>query len=326
MACKVINFNSFNKINNMKNLIDNFENELKVFQKAEKTVSKYIYFLNRFISDNNINLENINQLQEYSFYTNFIEGLQHRGNKNSTINQRLNTLNVFCNYLVRMKLLNVNIISAIPKLHEGKSEVSYLENDEVQMVLFAMKERIELDYKRKIDRVNAFREYVMVSLMITLGIRVAECCNVRMCDINMNAGTIAIRGKGYRGEVSRVLDIPESVIDMMHEWEYLREEIDIDCASDEFYFVSALTKKNVKVLSIEKRLKLIGEELGIGRIHPHKFRHSFATNNLHDGSLKLSEVSEILGHSNEIVTAKYYVATNKESLKKTRYSGSQYEF
>lgn len=312
---------------NIKQIIEGYQIDLETYEKADTTINNYITFINKFVRDNNINTDNdLECLNSYMFYTNYMRKLKQDGNCNNTINNRLKILNTFCNYLKRCKLIKENMVSDIPKLPEETKQVTMLDDEQIQLVINAMQKRVFADYKRNIDAVNAFREYLMVCFMISMGIRVKECCDIRECDINIKNMTVGIRGKGYKGEVSRVLNIPKNLLPIMEKWEELRSDIDIKVESGEYYFVSALTKKHVKPLSIEKRLHQLEDELGIENLHPHLLRHSFASNNLHQERLTLHEVADILGHTNPNVTSKFYVAVNKQALKKTSTASLHYAF
>lgn len=311
----------------VKTIIENFKNELIIYEKSNITIKNYMKFLNKFIKDNNIKkVDDFKILEDYCFYTEYIKMLKERNNCSDTINCRLSVLSSFCNYLKGCRIISDNIVRCIPKLPSSNKGVTFLNDKEIQLVLNAMKKRIYIEHKRHIDEINAYREYLMVAIMVSLGVRVSEVCNILVKDIDFSNNTIAIRGKGYGGKVSHILNIPENLISIMEEWEQLRETIDIDCASQDYYFVSALTKKHVKPLSIEKRLHQLEEELGIENLHPHKLRHSFATNSLHNNRLTLNEVSDILNHSSTITTERYYIARDKKALRKTAYASSHLVF
>lgn len=326
-TCKIIDFSNYSSVVSIDSLILDFRNELEVFQKAQGTIDNYSIFLNRFIKDNNFqNIDQFVELEKYDFYVNFISDLQNSNLKNSTINNRLDMLSVFVNFLIRKEILKVNMIKHIPKLPEPTKQVGYLENEQVQELLSAMKSRVDIPHKRHIDEINAFREYAMVALMVTLGLRVSECCDILIEDIDMDKGIVGIRGKGFKGQVSRVLDIPTSIMSLLQQWERERVTIDVDCNSQEYFFISALTKKHVRRAGMEKRLKLVGEEIGIDMLYPHLLRHSFATNNIHDKELTVYEASEILGHSSIKTTERFYVSQDRKALSKTKDSGKQYNF
>lgn len=300
----------------IENIIEQFEVELNNYEASKTTILNYINFLKKFTSDYNLkNASDLKQLEEYSFFAKFISK-QKETNTNSTINYRLSTLSVFSKFLKRQGFISANTVSEVKKL-PVENYVESLDDETIQRVLDSLKSRVYMEHKRHIDEVNAFREYLMVSMMITLGLRVNEVCSIQVGDIDMLGMTIGVRGKGYKGKISRVLDIPEVLYPLMTEWEAMRDDIDVHYDSKDYYFVSALTKKKIGRLSIEKRLHSLEDELGIEKLHPHLLRHSFASNNLHNERLSLNEVSNILGHERITTTEKYYISQNKKALKKT---------
>lgn len=309
----------------VKDILKGFKNELVLYEKSDKTTENYMTFLNRFIIDNNFKSEkDLLKLEEYLFYNDYINSLKVRGNCNNTINYRLSIISVFCGYLKRGRFIKENIVNDIQRLPEAKKDVTVIDDIQIQLVLDAMKNRITADHKRKIDEINALREYLMVAMMISMGVRVNEVCIMRMEDIDMENEKIGIREKGYKGKVSKILDIPKNLIPVMDVWIAHRDTIEVDYASQDYYFISALTKKNIGRLSIEKRLHQLEDDLGIEKLHPHLLRHSFASNSIHQERLTLQEVSAILGHASLSTTERYYVAQNKVALKKTSSASMHY--
>ena len=75
----------------------------------------------------------------------------------------------------------------------------------------------------------------------------------------------------------------------------------------------AVTRDVVK--RINKRMKLIGEELGIGVITTYTARHSFATVLKRSGA-NISYISESLGHTDQRTTEAYLASFEREERDK----------
>lgn len=58
-------------------------------------------------------------------------------------------------------------------------------------------------------------------------------------------------------------------------------------------------------------LKRFGERYGIEKCNPHKFRHTFGTN-FYNATHDLKGTSEIMGHSDTVITSRYYVHADTE--------------
>ena len=69
----------------------------------------------------------------------------------------------------------------------------------------------------------------------------------------------------------------------------------------------------LKISGVEIRLRTLGRELSLERIHPHKFRRTMATRAI-DKGMPIEQVQKILGHS-QIDTTMQYVVVNQDSVK-----------
>ena len=69
----------------------------------------------------------------------------------------------------------------------------------------------------------------------------------------------------------------------------------------------------LKISGVEIRLRQLGRELGLERIHPHKFRRTMATRAI-DKGMPIEQVQKILGHS-QIDTTMQYAMVNQNNVK-----------
>lgn len=69
----------------------------------------------------------------------------------------------------------------------------------------------------------------------------------------------------------------------------------------------------IKISGVEIRLRRLGRELGISRIHPHKFRRTMATRAI-DKGMPIEQVQKLLGHS-QIDTTMRYAIVNQVNVK-----------
>ena len=69
----------------------------------------------------------------------------------------------------------------------------------------------------------------------------------------------------------------------------------------------------LKISGVEIRLRELGRSVGIGRIHPHKFRRTMATRAI-DKGMPIEQVQKILGHS-QIDTTMQYAIVNQNNVK-----------
>ena len=69
----------------------------------------------------------------------------------------------------------------------------------------------------------------------------------------------------------------------------------------------------LKISGVEIRLRQLGRQLKLDRIHPHKFRRTMATRAI-DKGMPIEQVQKILGHS-QIDTTMQYAMVNQNNVK-----------
>ena len=84
--------------------------------------------------------------------------------------------------------------------------------------------------------------------------------------------------------------------------------------NDEALFVTLdAPHDRLKISGVEIRLRQLGRQLKLDRIHPHKFRRTMATRAI-DKGMPIEQVQKILGHS-QIDTTMQYAMVNQNNVK-----------
>lgn len=149
------------------------------------------------------------------------------------------------------------------------------------------------------------RDYAILQLMLTTGLRKAEICNLRKNNFTTyrNQSVIDIIGKGKK---HRRLPINKQALDAINA--YWKTEGDSDLVGYAFktlgkhgpYEAKQLTPKAVDYLIQKVKTKALIRK----RFHPHVLRHTFATSLLSNGE-DLKTVQELMGHSFIRTTERY---------------------
>jgi len=146
------------------------------------------------------------------------------------------------------------------------------------------------------------REKLIITLLYGLGLRISELVGLELSNISNN--WIRVVGKGNK----------ERQIPLL---EQIYQEIDyyIKCENPKnFLFEKEDEKMNSQ--QIRYIFSKIFKRSGI-KATPHQLRHSFATHLLHNGA-RISDVSELMGHSSMVSTQIY--TQLKSSKKLNEYS------
>ena len=155
------------------------------------------------------------------------------------------------------------------------------------------------------DNCKEKRDLAIIDLLYSTGIRVGELVNLNIDDIDFEGRECVVYGKGDK-ERRVYFDAKTKV----HLKEYIENRIDENTA----LFVTLDAPYNrLKISGVEIRLRKLGRELNLERIHPHKFRRSMATRAI-DKGMPIEQVQKILGHS-QIDTTMQYAMVNQNNVK-----------
>lgn len=152
---------------------------------------------------------------------------------------------------------------------------------------------------------EALRNVAVIELLFTTGARVSEIANLTSQAINMDSGTIYIKGKGNKERIIQVCNADS--IDIIQQYFELNKTI----IEKEGYFLINRFNKKLSDQSIRNMVRAAAESAGISRrITPHAFRHSFATLLL-EKDVDIKYIQAMLGHST-ITTTQIYTHVNKQ--------------
>ncbi len=160
------------------------------------------------------------------------------------------------------------------------------------------------------------RNSLIVLLLYSCGIRLAELVGITTDDISADLTTIKVRGKGDK---ERIVPLPRPTAELLRRH--------IDDFSDQKIWTSPkkplfLTKKAEPISRAEVYavVRQVLEEFGVqGKRSPHVLRHTFATHLL-DAGADMREIQELLGHSS-LAATQVYTHNSIAGLKKI-YDGS----
>jgi len=160
-----------------------------------------------------------------------------------------------------------------------------------------------------IENCENFRDKIIIELLYSSGLRISECLNLRVKDINFKERYGIVRGG--KGKKDRIFILSKKVC------EDLEDFIAIQGKSSENYIFTNKYGKKLTARYIQKMLNKIALSCGIDKkVTPHTLRHSFATHLLNKG-VDIRKIQELLGHSN-LSTTQIYTKVTTEDLKKIK--------
>ena len=300
----------------MLNIIKGFKQYNVNLKKSQNTIDNYMIELNTFLKDFNINsIEDIKQLQEKDFINSWLIEMNNKGYASKTINKKKNVLSVFSSYLILEDIIKENKFKQLSNINDNNNKIDIYTNEEIKKIYNYMEEKIREDkFQRKIDKDVYKTNLTAIKLMSACALRINELSKIRLSDIDLENGRILIRGKGHKGEVSRFNKVNKEVLKSINEYLEIRNKINIKEESQEFLFISPISKNNITNESIRNFIKKINKELGIITSSPcHAFRHNKATELIAKGA-DVKKVSLYLGHTSQNTTERYYIHQDIDTI------------
>lgn len=167
-----------------------------------------------------------------------------------------------------------------------------------------------------INSKSGIRDRAMMEIMYACGLRVSELTNLRVKDLLFEMEIVRVFGKGSK---ERIVPIGSSAIKwcLIYISEVRPMFYNTDLSED--YLFLNQRGKNLTRMGVWKLLRQYSQRAGIAKdVHPHMFRHSFATHLL-EGGADLRAVQEMLGHA-DISTTQIYTHLDKEFIKEVHKS------
>ncbi|MFD2443512.1 tyrosine recombinase XerC [Bacillus sp. CGMCC 1.16607] len=214
-----------------------------------------------------------------------------------TIARRISSLRSFYKFLLRESIIEDNPFSllSIPKIEKRLPEFFY--EEELEQLFVSCEVETPIGQRNK----------AILEMLYATGIRVSECCQIRLKDIDFSYSTVLIHGKGSKDRyVPFGKFAHEAILQYINDG---RQKLISSKQPHDFLFVNfrggSLTDRGIRTILNS----MIDKSTLNGKIHPHMLRHTFATHLLNKGA-DMRSVQELLGHAFLSSTQVYAHVTN----------------
>ncbi len=235
---------------------------------------------------------------ERSDLISFINHLRNSGNQATTLARNIATLRGLCKFMLMEGIIKEDPIENLSTPRGWKRIPRIIGTDEVFSLL-----------KKPEGENLSLRDRAILEIIYSSGLRASEVINIKMSDINFEAGFITITGKGSK---ERVVPVNEMALTTVRKYiEESRPQL-LKRKNSQFMFLA----KGGKPMTRQRLWQLIkkySKELSI-KISPHTLRHCFASHLL-DGGADLRALQKMLGHT-DISTTQIYTKVTPERLRK----------
>jgi integrase/recombinase XerC len=147
------------------------------------------------------------------------------------------------------------------------------------------------------SRPHPKRDVAMLELLYGSGLRVSELVGLDLHDIDHTDRWLRIRGKGRK---ERQVPMPGKAAEALLTYLAVRHAKPNECGVFVNHHGGRITTTGVRKIVKYYAMTLNGDT----EVHPHSFRHAFATHLLGDGA-DLRAIQELLGHARLSTTQKY---------------------
>lgn len=146
------------------------------------------------------------------------------------------------------------------------------------------------------DNCEELRDLAIVDMLASTGMRIGEMVLLNKADINFNERECVVFGKGDKERL-----VYFDARTKIHLQNYINSRSDDDPA---LFVTLRAPHTRITIGGIESRLRGMGKNLEIEKVHPHKFRRTLATMAI-DKGMPIEQLQQLLGHKRIDTTLQY---------------------
>ena len=300
-----------------KNKISQINSEtLKLFQKyqidmsirdlSQNTIEQYNADLLQwfvFMYDKQFNLSVLeateDDISEYYYWR------KQQGNNVNRQKRIMSSISAFYKFLRKKKIIKESPVEFIdrPKSGQPITVQTYLTKEQVQLMREKLKEYGDIQ----------LQTYAFLSL--TTMARVNAIANLKWEQVDMDE-RICSNVLEKEGKIVE-LSFSKETKEYLEKLKKYREDNDINDYG--WLFVTPYVSENKPISNgtLNEWCKKIGNMIGVPTLHPHDYRHSYATLLKNEG-VSLEDVSTMLNHAGTDVTKKFYIKVDSSKVRKLK--------
>lgn len=242
-----------------------------------------------------------------------IGGLSERGLEASSLTRHLSTVRVLCRWMLATGRTDSNPSELLERPHQWRNLPDVLSPKQMRALVMAPQPPTQVDENTLPLWV---RDRAMLELMYASGLRASEVLGLKLGDVMDRAQCLRVLGKGNK---QRLVPMGDPAAEALAE--HLRfcrpRLVTAERAAERRDKGCVFVSKSGRPLTRARLWTLVRDyarQAGLGHVHPHMLRHSFATHLLAGGA-DLRVVQELLGHA-DIATTQIYTHVDRSGLKK----------
>ena len=274
----------------LESLRASFYRSLRVEGKADRTLVLYgqsITYLSRWLESRGMPAD-LSSLTRDNVLD-WLEDLRRRGQTDGTVLTRWRGLRRFTNWLRAEGIIRTDPLAGITVEKPEPPPVPVLTDDELAALVGACKGRSFRDR----------RDEAIIRLLLDCGLRVSEVTGIDLVDLDLDAESVTVTGKGSRVRSAYFGAKTGQALDR-----YIRERSKHRHKSSSALFLGERGRFTPD--GVRERLKVRAEMAGLdpGLVHPHRFRHTNAHDFLLAGGQE-RDLKRLMGWRSDTMLERY---------------------
>lgn len=220
----------------------------------------------------------------------------------TTRSRMLSSLRSFFGYLVHVDRLEASPVELLSSPIVRRALPDTISYEEILRIFEAV----------DLSQPLGHRNRAILEVLYSCGIRVSELTGLRLSDLFLDEGVIRVRGKGNK---ERLTPISDAAVRFLKLYLAERRTMQAKPTAAEVVFLNKNGGQLTRVM-IFYIVRDAAAAAGITRqIHPHTFRHSFASH-LVNGGANILAVQKMLGHES-VTTTEIYTHLDTNELRRS---------
>lgn len=258
-------------------ILKNYIASLRLEGKSELTIDQYYRIINIFLETIGKPVKHIHT-GDIRYY--LARYMADRKVEKTTLDNQRRAISAFFSWLTTEEYIDRNPMLRIKRIKTDRRVKKAFTDMEIEQLR---------------NNTESIKEKALMEFLLSTGCRVTEVARLHIQDIDFNKGEAVVYGKGDKERVVYISD--QSMYYLKMYLEYRKEEQSTSVFLNRNHY--GMTKHNIEVL-----FSKLGERAKIKKVHPHRFRRTFATKALRRG-MSLQNLQKIMGHEKIETTMGY---------------------
>lgn len=287
-------------------LFQKYQVDMSIRDLSKNTVEQYNADLKQwfiFMYDRQFNLSVLeateDDITEYYYWR------KQQGNNVNRQKRVMASISAFYKFLRKKKIIKESPVEFIDRPKQGQpiAVQTYLTKEQVQLM------------REKLEEYSDIQLQVYAFMSLTTMARVHAIANLKwdQIDLEQRICENVLEKEGKIVELS-FSEETKSYLEKLIEY---RKENNINDYGWLFVTPFVNADNPIQDSTLNSWCKKIGNMIGVPTLHPHDFRHSYATL-LRNAGVSLEDVSTMLNHSGTDVTKKFYIKVDTTKVRKLK--------